>query len=178
MTTGPTNRSARTEQLPPNDPSQRPACRVCGTPRAADDERFCETCGHDHMASVIWSVDVSPDRAYYERAGSSIPFPIGRIPSVLVFEADEITVGRCSESRGVTPDVDLSGDLADPGVSHAHATIGRDSASRSFTIVDLGSTNGTTINDDDLPIEPHQPMLLNPGDRIHVGAWTTIRIGG
>ena len=175
MTTGPTHRSARTEQLPSDDPSQRSACQGCGAARV-DDPRFCETCGHDHTASVIWSVEVSADRAYYERTGSDIPFPNSRVPSVLVFKADEITVGRRSESRGIAPDVDLSGDLADPGVSHAHATIGRDSASRSLTIVDLGSTNGTTINADELPIEPNQPMLLNPGDRIHVGAWTTIEI--
>jgi pSer/pThr/pTyr-binding forkhead associated (FHA) protein len=93
---------------------------------------------------------------------------------VLVFDADEITVGRRSESRAIAPDVDLSGDLADPGVSHAHAVIRRDGASGTYSVVDLGSTNGTTLNDDEESIRPHELVLLKSGDRIHVGAWTTI----
>lgn len=177
MTTGPTNRSARTEQLPPDDPSQRLGCRGCGRTRV-DDARFCETCGHDHTASVVWSVEVSADRAYYERTGSDLPFPITRVPSVLVFEADEITVGRRSEPRGIAPDVDLSGERADPGVSHRHGVIRRDASSGECTIVDLGSTNGTTVNGEEQAIAPHEPVRLHAGDRIHVGAWTTIRIGG
>lgn len=177
MTTGPTNRSARTEQLPPDDLSQRVTCRGCGAARVSD-ERFCETCGYDHMASAIWSVEVSADRAYYNRAGSDLPFPRGYTVAVLAFETDEITVGRRSESRGITPDVDLSDELVDPGVSHTHAIIRRDSDSDLYSVTDLGSTNGTTINGDEQQIDPHQPVPLKASDRIHVGAWTTIRIIG
>jgi hypothetical protein len=177
MTTGSTNRSVRTEQLPPDDPSPRTSCWQCGAARLGD-ERFCETCGHDHAMSAIWSVEVSADRAYYERSGSAIPFPSGRAPLVLVFEADHIMVGRRSESRGITPDVDLSGELGDPGVSHKHVDIRRDGSSGAFWVVDLDSTNGTTVTDVEQSIEPHQPKLVNPDARIHIGAWTTIRIIG
>ena len=173
MATGPTNRSARTEQLI-EGPAQI-TCRRCGVVSAVE-ERYCESCGHDILSSDAWSVEVSADRAYHRRAGSDLPFPEGRMAAVLVFEADEITVGRRSESRSIAPNLDLSGELADPGVSHSHAIIRRDRASGLCALVDVGSTNGTTLNDDDQPIEPHQPEQLAAGDLIHIGAWTTIRI--
>jgi hypothetical protein len=175
LSTGPTIRSVRTDQLAEGDPTEAQACRQCGVTRTGD-ERFCESCGHDHEACASWSVEVGADQDYHARAGSGMPLPMNRIASVLVFETDEITVGRRSESRKIYPQVDLSGELADPAASHAHARITRDAASAAFTIVDLGSTNGTTINDDDQPIEPDQPFQLRAGDRIYVGAWTVLNI--
>jgi hypothetical protein len=172
MNTGATNRSIRTTQLPADDPAQPVPCRQCGAARRAD-ERFCESCGHD-QASAVWSIEVGADHDYYVRAGSDLVFPKNRIASVLVFEADHIMIGRRKESRALLPDVDLCGELADPGASHAHATITRDAESGVFTIVDLGSTNGTTLNEDDEAIAPHKPLPVNVGDRVHVGAWTTI----
>jgi pSer/pThr/pTyr-binding forkhead associated (FHA) protein len=107
---------------------------------------------------------------------SALAFPAGRIAAVVAFDADEVMIGRRNEGRGIEPDVDLSGQLADPGASHRQVAIRRDPASGCFVVIDLGSTNGTTINDDDQPIEPHQPVELAAGDEIHVGAWTTIRV--
>jgi hypothetical protein len=43
-------------------------------------------------------------------------------------------------------------------------------------VVDCGSANGTTINDDPTPIQPDTPVTLAEGDRVHLGAWTTITI--
>jgi pSer/pThr/pTyr-binding forkhead associated (FHA) protein len=43
-------------------------------------------------------------------------------------------------------------------------------------VIDVGSTNGTTLNDSPEPLPPNEPTLLADGDRIHVGAWTTILI--
>jgi hypothetical protein len=141
----------------------------------ADSEHFCESCGHDHTLPATWSLEIAADRSHYERMAPGLPFPSGRMPSVVVFDADEITIGRRNDAHGIDPDVDLSGPLADPGASHRHAAIRRDPASGQFAVVDLASTNGTTINDDDQPIEPHQTHELAAGDVIHVGAWTTIR---
>jgi hypothetical protein len=45
-----------------------------------------------------------------------------------------------------------------------------------WALVDPGSTNGTTVNDDPAPIKTDIPVPLNDGDRIHVGAWTTITV--
>ena len=142
----------------------------------ADDERFCESCGYDHTLPATWSLEISADRSLYERMASGLVFPTGRMATVVVFASDEITIGRRNEARGIDPDVDLSGPLADPGASHRQTAIRRDPASGMFTVVDLGSTNGTTINDGEQPIEPHQAVQLAAGDEIHVGAWTTIRL--
>jgi pSer/pThr/pTyr-binding forkhead associated (FHA) protein len=43
-------------------------------------------------------------------------------------------------------------------------------------IIDQDSTNGTTLNGSPDPIPPHVPVPLNDGDRIHIGAWTTITL--
>jgi pSer/pThr/pTyr-binding forkhead associated (FHA) protein len=43
-------------------------------------------------------------------------------------------------------------------------------------VVDQNSTNGTTVNGSDEPIQPFVPVPLQDGDRVHVGAWTTITV--
>ena len=45
-----------------------------------------------------------------------------------------------------------------------------------WTVVDLGSTNGTFLNEGSEPIEPNHPAALHAGNRIHIGAWTTITL--
>ncbi len=45
-----------------------------------------------------------------------------------------------------------------------------------LTVTDLGSTNGTSINGSDDRLNEGVEIPLIHGDRIHVGAWTTIRI--
>jgi predicted component of type VI protein secretion system len=45
-----------------------------------------------------------------------------------------------------------------------------------WAIVDPGSANGTTLNGASKPIEANQITPLHDGDRIHVGAWTTIQV--
>ncbi len=44
-------------------------------------------------------------------------------------------------------------------------------------LVDPGSTNGTFINDAPEPIEVNVDVPVGDGDRIHMGAWTTITLG-
>jgi FHA domain len=43
-------------------------------------------------------------------------------------------------------------------------------------VVDVGSTNGTTLTLADGPIPAHQPVRLADGAEIHLGAWTTITL--
>jgi len=59
-------------------------------------------------------------------------------------------------------------DLAehDRGIaSRNHAVINRDGDY--YTVTDLGSTNGTLLNEALLP--PRSPQRLRPGDRIKIG---------
>ena len=86
-----------------------------------------------------------------------------------------VTIGRRHRDDDPPATIDLGGDRADPGVSRHHATIERDGAG-TWSLMDVGSTNGTTVDDDDRPIPPHVPLTIGDGSRIHVGAWTTITI--
>ena len=45
-----------------------------------------------------------------------------------------------------------------------------------WELVDLGSTNGTTLAVEDGPIRPHAPVPLPDGAVIRLGAWTTITL--
>ena len=82
-----------------------------------------------------------------------------------------MAIGRRSRTRGTAPDIDLAG--LDPGVSATHALlVARPDGG--WDLVDLGSTNGTTLAVDDGPIRPHAPVPLADGAVIQLGAWTTI----
>ena len=88
---------------------------------------------------------------------------------------NQITIGRRRHSTGDTPDIDLSVPPEDPGVSHQHAVLVQQ-PDGSWAVVDQNSTNGTTVNGAEEPIQPFVPVPLQDGDRVHVGAWTTITI--
>jgi len=73
----------------------------------------------------------------------------------------------------VDPEIDLGIHPADRGVSTQHAVLRiHDSV---LTVTDLGSTNGTYLNGDNRLAEGEETPLVD-GDRIHIGAWTTITI--
>ena len=78
-------------------------------------------------------------------------------------------------STAASTPISTSPDTEDPGISHFHALLVR-SSDGSFAIVDAGSTNGTTLNDDVTPLAPDVSIPLGDGDRVHLGAWTTITI--
>jgi DNA-binding SARP family transcriptional activator len=141
-------------------------------------------CGYDLTApdavasweAQHWEVAVRPDRSYYEMTEpKGIDFPTSphtrRIPLV----GDFVSIGRHSTSKGVQPEIDLSGLLEDIGVSHTHAVLMRQ-PDGCWALVDQGSTNGSFLNSDRDPVPANEPVPLNDGDQIHVGAWTTLTI--
>ena len=94
---------------------------------------------------------------------------------MVALAAAEVLIGRRNEARAIEPAIDLSGPLADPGVSHRHALLTR-LEDGDYQLADLDSTNGTTLNEGDVTLEPGRPHRLADGDRIHLGAWTTITV--
>jgi hypothetical protein len=56
--------------------------------------------------------------------------------------------------------------LAEPGTSRQHARLQH--KPQGWTLTDLGSTNGTSVNGQRL--RPHEVYLLRPGDRIAIGS--------
>ena len=133
-------------------------------------------------AAGNWTATVAADRAYYAammaRSGpeaAGLYFPAYSPELLLPLLADQVTIGRRRHSTGESPDIDLSRPPEDPGVSHRHAVLVR-RPDGGWSVVDQGSTNGTTVNYGEQPLTPFQPVDLADGDRVHVGAWTTITL--
>ncbi|MEC3953562.1 FHA domain-containing protein [Nocardia sp. CDC153] len=84
-------------------------------------------------------------------------------------------VGRFSASKGIAPEIDLTGPPQDPGVSHLHVLL-LSRPENGWAILDLASTNGTRLNDATDPIPRGETVPVRSGDRIHVGAWTTLTL--
>jgi hypothetical protein len=129
-----------------------------------------------------WIATVRADHDWYEemREGSgndAVVLPYPRYCPERRFElaGAQLLIGRRNRARGVEPEIDLSGSPMDPGVSTLHAMlVSRDDGG--WEVVDLGSTNGTTVGDGADPIPPNIPVPLADGDRIKIGAWTTITV--
>ncbi|HEY3750328.1 MAG TPA: FHA domain-containing protein [Pseudonocardiaceae bacterium] len=176
-------------------------CPECGEPRTG---RFCEGCSYDFVAGASrtppvvvpvvapapvatangWSALVTADREYFDAVrqqdGPDVPtitFPAYCPDRQFSLAGEQIRIGRMSRSRGLEPEIDLTGPPQDPGVSHLHAVLLAQEGG-GWVVVDPGSTNGTTLNDDLEPIANDVPVPVRDGDRIHVGAWTTITLRG
>jgi pSer/pThr/pTyr-binding forkhead associated (FHA) protein len=104
-----------------------------------------------------------------------VPFPAFYPRRVFALTGAELLVGRRSDSRGIHPEIDLSGAPEDPGISRAHAVF-EQLPDGGYAVRDPGSTNGTRLNDEPEPIEQGQPIPLRDGDRVYVGAWTRITV--
>ncbi|QIP86464.1 FHA domain-containing protein [Streptomyces sp. Tu 2975] len=133
-------------------------------------------------APAGWTAVVGPDREYFmammQRSGpeaTGLNLPAYSPEQHLPLTGGQITIGRRRQSTGESPDIDLSVPPEDPGVSHQHAVLVQQ-PDGSWAVVDQNSTNGTTLNGAEDPIQPYVPIPLNDGDRVHVGAWTTITV--
>jgi hypothetical protein len=119
---------------------------------------------------------VTADRAYYDRNDADdIAFPDHCPERVFTLADADVLVGRRSESRGIRPQIDLSGAPEDTGISHLHLLLRRQ-PDGSYAVVDPGSTNGSLLNDDATPLPHNTPTVLKDGDRLYLGAWTKLVI--
>ncbi|MFD7645267.1 FHA domain-containing protein [Kitasatospora sp. NPDC059795] len=132
---------------------------------------------------TAWVAVVAADPDYFndmmarsgpEAAGLSFPpyTPERRIP---LTGRGQLRIGRRSQQRGTVPEIDLSVSPEDPGASHQHALLA-EQPDGSWVVVDQDSTNGTTLNGGPDTLPPHTAIPLNDGDRVHIGAWTTITV--
>ncbi|MEN8650386.1 FHA domain-containing protein [Streptomyces sp. 21So2-11] len=133
-------------------------------------------------APTSWTATVGPDRDYFmammQRSGpdaAGLNLPAYSPEQQRPLTGNQITIGRRRHSTGEAPDIDLSVPPEDPGVSHQHAVLVQQ-PDGSWAVVDQNSTNGTTVNGAEDPIQPYVPIPLQDGDRVHVGAWTTITV--
>ena len=122
---------------------------------------------------------IAADRSFFDEVvnDGEIDFP-DPLPAdrELELAGHELHIGRTSESRAIHPDVDVAALTGDQAVSSRHAVL-RIANDGTFTIVDVGSTNGTFLDAvDSGAITQGVPVPVKPGVPIFVGAWTRITI--
>jgi hypothetical protein len=137
---------------------------------------------HPQEGTGTWTAVAAADREYFTAMmarsgpeGQGLFFPQYSPEQRVVLSGGPITIGRRRHSTGESPDIDLSRSPEDPGVSHKHAML-VPQPDGGWAVIDQDSTNGTTLNGAEDPIDPYVPVPLKEGDRVHVGAWTTIAI--
>jgi FHA domain len=168
------------EELDTSPAARREPCPACGAPRSGDD-RYCEGCGYDFLAppptATTWEAVITADRAQFDRlAVQGVVFPADYTERRFSLAEGENRIGRSRGHPGEErPEIDLAVAPADPGISRLHAVVER-RADGVCVLRDLGSTNGTALGDEPAPIAPHTDVPLSDGDRIHLGAWTTITV--
>ena len=129
-----------------------------------------------------WTLLVTADREYHAQmdgwatsADARVPFPSEVTYRAVALHGDQLLIGRRGGFPDLEPDIDLTGPPADPRVSPAHALL-LANPDGGWSLVDLGSANGTYLNDALNPIATNYPVPLYDGDAIHLGAWTTLTL--
>ena len=120
------------------------------------------------------------DRAYFESVraasgpdGAAVTFPAYCAERRFRLIGNQMRIGRRSVSRGLEPEIDLTGPPADPGISRLHAALIA-APDGSWAVLDPGSANGTLVNGRE--IVTGDQVHLHDGDRINLGAWTAITV--
>src|SRR3989441_906297 len=140
-------------------------CGFCGGRIAADDV-FCAHCG---SRQPLAGADSSASLVKPRPTAKLVVAGTTELDSSFLLQKDSNLVGRTDPLSNIFPEVDLSRFDPETKVSRRHARIWREG--NAFMLEDLGSVNGTVINDI-IHLEPRQPRALDSGDRIRVGETT------
>jgi hypothetical protein len=85
----------------------------------------------------------------------------------------DIVVGRSSAQSAMRPDVDLEPlGAAEQGVSRLHLAMRYDAGHNAIHFYDLGSSNGSYVNNQRL--HPHEVRFLRDGDQLRLGRMVII----
>ncbi|WP_247611948.1 FHA domain-containing protein, partial [Actinomadura latina] len=168
----PTPRTAPAQPAPPGSPGPPvPAPPVPAPPVPAPP-----------VPGAVWTAVVTADRAYFDAVmaeegpdSAALSFPPYAPERRIPLTGRQIRIGRRSSSQPSPPEIDLREPPEDPGVSHVHAVL-LAKPDGAWTLVDPGSTNRTCVNGSTDPIPYNVEVPVSDGDRIHVGAWTTITL--
>jgi len=105
--------------------------------------------------------------------GAAVTFPAYYAERRFQLVGNQMRIGRRSVSRGLAPEIDLTGPPADPGISRLHAVLIA-TQDGNWAVLDPGSANGTLVNGSEIGVGDQMP--LRDGDRINLGAWTAITV--
>jgi tRNA A-37 threonylcarbamoyl transferase component Bud32 len=140
-------------------------CGFCGGRIAADDV-YCAHCGaRQPLAAVGASAMLHAARptAKLVVAGTT------ELDASFILQKDSNLLGRTDPHSNIFPEIDLSRFDPETKVSRRHARIWLEG--ETYLVEDLGSVNGTVINDS-VRLAPRQPRVLDSGDKLRVGETT------
>ncbi|MGC0422816.1 FHA domain-containing protein [Embleya sp. AB8] len=147
-------------------------------PKIVEHDPIIGTLPPESDTRTSWTARVIPDHDYFLRVlewdgpdAQNMRFPHEQEPWTLELTGESMRVGRRNSSTtSAPPEIPIG----DPGVSRRHAMLLR-CGDGTWEVMDLGSANGTTINSGYDRVG-RDPVHLKDGDRVHVGAWTTLEI--
>src|SRR5262249_49427905 len=103
-------------------------------------------------AAPVWTAVVTAHRGYFDRVlaeggpdAGTVRFPPYCPERRFRLGGREMRIGRRSVSRGLEPEIDLTGPPTDPGISHLHAVLIAE-PDGGWAVLDPGSANGTQVN--------------------------------
>jgi serine/threonine-protein kinase len=140
-------------------------CGFCGGRIAADDV-FCAHCGARQPLAAVGSsalLHAAKPTAKLVVAGTT------ELDASFILQKDSNLLGRTDPHSNIFPEIDLSRFDPETKVSRRHARIWIEG--ETFLVEDLGSVNGTVINDS-VRLAPRQPRVLDSGDKLRVGETT------
>ena len=138
-------------------------CGFCGGRIAADDV-FCAHCGaRQPLAGASAALRAARATAKLVVMGTT------ELDGAFQLHKESSLVGRSDPHSNIFPEIDLSKFDPETKISRRHARIFRQG--EIFLVEDLGSVNGTVINDA-LRLAPRQPRVLESGDKLRLGETT------
>lgn len=138
-------------------------CGFCGQRIAANDV-FCAHCGQQQpLPGQSAALRAARATAKLIVAGTT------ELDSSFHLHKESNLVGRTDPHSSIFPEVDLSKFDPHTKVSRRHARIWQQGGT--FLVEDLDSINGTVINDA-VKLAPHQPRVLENGDKLRLGETT------
>ncbi len=142
-------------------------CGFCGGSIAADD-LFCAHCGKAQPLSGVGNA--SSTLRPRATAKLVVAGTTEIVASEFALQKDTNLIGRSDPQSNIFPEVDLTRYDPDTKVSRRHARIWRQGDT--YLVEDLGSVNGTVVfnrSDKPMRLSPHQPHILQSGDRLRLG---------
>jgi hypothetical protein len=132
------------------------------------EETGCSFCGHDLSPQDLFRIYCSQRRPSAELSAAKLVILDVDLPTATfpLLSEGETLIGRVDPHRGIRPEVDLSIYDHTSRVSRRHARISV--RENRYFIEDLGSANGTFVNDR-FRLAPNQPHQLANGDVIRIG---------
>lgn len=171
----PSRQPAAATSLSPGQPEQQPQS---SSPASAQAEQ--QPLPSPPASGQVWTAVATADRDYFDHVvahdgpdAGTIEFPAYCPERLFRLIGPQMRIGRRSTSRGIEPEIDLTGPPADTGVSHMHAVLTAE-PDGTWALVDPGSANGTQLNGAEIATGVKVP--LHDGDRISLGGWTVLTI--